>query len=56
MLKQEGDVYKRQVLGKEDFSKLKKGDILICNCTSPEWTPLFSIASAAVSYTHLFIR
>lgn len=39
------------VLGKEDFSKLKKGDILICNCTSPEWTPLFSIASAVVSDT-----
>lgn len=39
------------VLGKEDFYKLKKGDILICNSTSPEWTPLFSLASAVVSNT-----
>lgn len=39
------------VLGKEDFSKLKNGDILICNCTSPEWTPLFALASAVVSDT-----
>lgn len=39
------------MLGKEDFYKLKKGDILICNSTSPEWTPLFSLASAVVSNT-----
>ena len=39
------------VLGEEDFYKLKKGDILICNSTSPEWTPLFSLASAVVSNT-----
>lgn len=39
------------VLGEEDFYKLRKGDILICNSTSPEWTPLFSLASAVVSNT-----
>lgn len=39
------------VLSKNDFSKLKKGDILICSSTSPEWTPLFSLASAVVSDT-----
>lgn len=38
-------------MGKEDFGKLNKGDILICSCTSPEWTPLFSLASAVVSDT-----
>lgn len=39
------------VLDKSDFAKLKNGDILICNFTSPEWTPLFSLASAVVSDT-----
>ena len=39
------------VLGEEDFYKLRKGDILICNSTSPEWTPLFLLASAVVSNT-----
>lgn len=39
------------VRSREEFSKLKKGDILICPFTEPEWTPLFALASAVVSDT-----
>lgn len=34
-----------------EFYKLKKGDILICRYTDPEWTPLFSLAAAVVADT-----
>ena len=36
---------------KSEFSKLQKGDILICPFTDPEWTPLFAIAGGVVSDT-----
>ena len=39
------------VRGPEEFHKLKKGDILICHYTDPEWTPLFTLAAAVVSDT-----
>lgn len=35
----------------EEFHKLKKGDILVCHYTDPEWTPLFTLAAAVVSDT-----
>lgn len=35
----------------EEFSKLKKGEILVCKYTDPSWTPLFSLAKAVVSDT-----
>lgn len=41
----------RIINGPEEFYKLKKGDILICPLTDPEWTPLFKVASAVVSDT-----
>ncbi|MFL0198029.1 PEP/pyruvate-binding domain-containing protein [Clostridium sp. WILCCON 0269] len=32
-----------------EFNKLKKGDILVSPYTAPVWTPLFKVASAAVT-------
>lgn len=37
------------VRGPEEFGKLKKGDILVCPYTDPEWTPLFKVATAVVA-------
>lgn len=34
-----------------EFGKLKKGNILVCRYTDPEWTPLFTLAAAVVSDT-----
>ena len=35
----------------KEFYKMKKGDILVCHLTDPEWTPLFTLASAVVADT-----
>ncbi len=35
----------------KEFYKMKKGDILVCHLTDPEWTPLFKLASAIVADT-----
>ena len=35
----------------KEFYKIKKGDILVCHLTDPEWTPLFKLASAVVADT-----
>ncbi len=35
----------------KEFYKMKKGDILVCPFTAPEWTPLFKLASAVVADT-----
>ena len=37
--------------GPEEFYKFTKGDVLVCKLTDPEWTPLFSLASAVVADT-----
>lgn len=37
--------------GPEEFYKLEKGAVLICRLTDPEWTPLFTLASAVVADT-----
>ncbi|ALB44970.1 PEP/pyruvate-binding domain-containing protein [Clostridium beijerinckii] len=45
-------VYEGQVCivrNPSEFKKLKKGDILVSPYTSPIWTPLFKVASAAVT-------
>lgn len=34
-----------------EFYKMHKGDILVCELTDPEWTPLFALASAVVADT-----
>lgn len=39
------------VSGPEEFYKLQKGDVLVCRLTNPEWTPLFTLASAVVADT-----
>ena len=39
----------RVVRGPSDFGKLQKGDVLVAPFTTPEWTPLFRIASAVVT-------
>ena len=41
----------RIIKGPEEFYKMQKGDILVCRFTDPEWTPLFSLASAIVADT-----
>lgn len=35
----------------KEFYKMKKGYILVCHFTDPEWTPLFKMASAVVADT-----
>lgn len=35
----------------KDGAELEKGDILVCQTTSPPWTPLFAIAAAVVTDT-----
>ena len=35
----------------KEFYKMKKGDILVCHLTDPEWTSLFKLASAVVADT-----
>ena len=37
--------------GSGEFYKMKKGDILVCHYTDPEWTPLFALAAAVVADT-----
>ncbi|WP_378953040.1 PEP/pyruvate-binding domain-containing protein [Pelosinus sp. sgz500959] len=37
------------VKGSHEFTKLKRGDILVSTVTTPIWTPLFKIASAVVT-------
>lgn len=37
--------------GPEEFYKMRKGDVLVCQLTDPEWTPLFGLASAVVADT-----
>lgn len=37
--------------GPEEFYKMHKGDVLMCQLTDPEWTPLFGLASAVVADT-----
>ena len=37
--------------GLEEFYKMQKGDVLVCQLTDPEWTPLFNLASAVVADT-----
>ena len=39
------------IKGPEEFYKMKKGGILVCHLTDPEWTPLFSLAGAVVADT-----
>ncbi len=39
----------RVTTGPEDFDRFQAGDVLIAHTTTPVWTPLFNIASAAVT-------
>lgn len=39
----------RVISAPEDFTRFQKGDVLIAHTTTPIWTPLFNIASAAVT-------
>ena len=32
-----------------EFSRLEKGDILVCPFTDPTWTPLFAVAAGVVA-------
>ena len=38
----------RIIQNQSEFSKLQKGEILVCPYTDPEWTPLFTLAAAVV--------
>lgn len=35
----------------DDFSRVRRGDILVCRTTDPAWTPLFRLAAAVVTET-----
>lgn len=37
------------MLGPEDFSRMKNGDVIVAGITTPAWTPLFARASAIVT-------
>ena len=39
----------RLIAGPGDFHRFQSGDVLVVHTTTPIWTPLFSIASAAVT-------
>ena len=39
------------IMNVHDYSKLKKGDILVCPYTDPTWTPLFGMVAAVVADT-----
>jgi pyruvate,water dikinase len=39
----------RVITGPDDFHRFQPGDVLIAHTTTPVWTPLFNIASAAVT-------
>ena len=39
----------RIIAGPGDFHRFQSGDVLVAHTTTPIWTPLFSIASAAVT-------
>ncbi|MCW6007055.1 pyruvate, phosphate dikinase [Micromonospora sp. CPCC 205371] len=35
----------------DDFSRVRRGDILVCRTTDPAWTPLFRVAAGVVTET-----
>ena len=39
----------RVITGPDDFGRFQPGDVLVAHTTTPIWTPLFNIASAAVT-------
>ena len=39
----------RVITGPDDFPRFHLGDVLVAHATTPIWTPLFNIASAAVT-------
>ncbi len=39
----------RVITGPDDFGHFQPGDVLVAHTTTPIWTPLFNIASAAVT-------
>lgn len=41
----------RIIRSPSEFYKMQKGDVLVCEFTDPEWTPLFKLASAVVADT-----
>ena len=41
----------RIIRSPSEFYKMQKGDVLVCELTDPEWTPLFKLASAVVADT-----
>jgi pyruvate,water dikinase len=39
----------RVIRGPDEFSTLKRGEILVAPLTNPTWTPLFAVASAVIT-------
>jgi rifampicin phosphotransferase len=39
----------RLLLGTDDFSRLRRGDVLVCRTTDPAWSVLFGVAGALVT-------
>ncbi|MEH1123109.1 PEP/pyruvate-binding domain-containing protein [Micromonospora sp. CPCC 206061] len=41
----------RLVRSVDDFSRVQRGDVLVCRTTDPAWTPLFRLAAGVVTET-----
>jgi pyruvate,water dikinase len=41
----------RLVRSVDDFSRVRRGDVLVCRTTDPAWTPLFRLAAGVVTET-----
>jgi pyruvate,water dikinase len=39
------------ITGPRDFHRVGPGDVIVCRCTDPAWTPLFTIAAGVVTET-----
>ncbi|GAA1590938.1 hypothetical protein GCM10009804_53820 [Kribbella hippodromi] len=39
----------RVVRGPQDFADVRPGDILVCRCTDPAWTPLLTIVAGVIT-------
>lgn len=41
----------RLIRGEKEWSRLRRGEIMVCPYTNPAWTPLFAIAAAVITET-----
>jgi pyruvate,water dikinase len=41
----------RVIRDEQEFARLQRGEILVCQYTNPAWTPLFTLAAGVVTNT-----